>query len=349
VTIGGANFVAGATVTIGGTAATNVVVVDAATITAQTPAHAAGSANVTITNPDTQSATLTGAFTFIAPPSVTSVSPSSGPLAGGTSVTITGANFAAGATVTIGGTAATNVTVVSATSITATTPAHAAGQTAVTVTNSNGLSGSLTNGFTYSSAITFVQAVAAVPQATQTTVSATYPAAQTAGDLNVVIVGWDNTTTAVQSVVDSRGNAYQLAIGPTSGNGRRQSIYYASGIASGANTVTVTFSAAAPFPDLRLLQYRGVTTFDVAAGATGTNATSSSGSATTTAGAALIVGANVVATSTSGAGTGFTSRIITSPNGSIAEDRIVSAPGTYSATAPLSGAGGWVMQMVIFK
>ena len=56
-------------------------------------------------------------------PTVSSVSPNSGPTAGGTAVTITGTNFAAGATVTFGGTAATNVTVVNSTTITATTPA----------------------------------------------------------------------------------------------------------------------------------------------------------------------------------------------------------------------------------
>ena len=64
-------------------------------------------------------------------------------------MTITGTNFAAGATVTFGGTAATNVVVVSSTSITATTPAHAAGAVTVTVTNPGGQSGSLASGFTY--------------------------------------------------------------------------------------------------------------------------------------------------------------------------------------------------------
>jgi hypothetical protein len=56
-------------------------------------------------------------------PTVTGISPNSGPTAGGTAVTITGTNFATGATVSFGGTAATNVVVVSSTSITATTPA----------------------------------------------------------------------------------------------------------------------------------------------------------------------------------------------------------------------------------
>ena len=59
----GTNFVTGATVTFGSTAATGVDVVDASTITALTPAHPAGETEVTVTNPDGQSATLSGAVT----------------------------------------------------------------------------------------------------------------------------------------------------------------------------------------------------------------------------------------------------------------------------------------------
>ncbi|MFY9681056.1 MAG: IPT/TIG domain-containing protein [Candidatus Sulfotelmatobacter sp.] len=65
-------------------------------------------------------------------------------------MTITGNYFAAGATVTIGGVAATKVIIVSATSITCTTPAHAAaGAVNVVVANPTGVSGTLTGGFTY--------------------------------------------------------------------------------------------------------------------------------------------------------------------------------------------------------
>ena len=64
-------------------------------------------------------------------------------------MTISGTNFASGATVTFGGTSATSVVVVSSTTITATTPAHAAGVVNVVVTNNNGQSGTLTNGYTY--------------------------------------------------------------------------------------------------------------------------------------------------------------------------------------------------------
>src|SRR5208282_3950147 len=95
-----------------------------------------------------QSARLASGFTYVGNLTVSSVSPNSGSTAGGTAVTITGTNFATGATVTFGGTAATNVVVVSGTQITATTPASSAGAVTVTVTV-NGQSGSLTNGFTY--------------------------------------------------------------------------------------------------------------------------------------------------------------------------------------------------------
>jgi len=124
VTITGTGFSAGASVTLGGTAATNVTVVSSTSITATTAAHAAGAVTVVVTNTDSQSGTLTNGYTYSpAAPTVTSISPTSGTTSGGTSVTITGTGFATGASVTLGGTAATNVTVVSSTSITATTGA----------------------------------------------------------------------------------------------------------------------------------------------------------------------------------------------------------------------------------
>jgi hypothetical protein len=82
-------------------------------------------------------------------PTVTSISPNNGLTTGGTSVTISGTNFVAGAIVSVGGTAATNVNVTNSTTITATTPAHSAGVVSVVVTNTDGQSGTLTNGYTY--------------------------------------------------------------------------------------------------------------------------------------------------------------------------------------------------------
>src|SRR5205085_846396 len=84
-----------------------------------------------------------------AAPTVSAISPNLGSAAGGTATNITGTNFLAGATVTLGGTAATGVTVVSGTSITATTVPHAAGAVNVVVTNTDAQSGTLANGSTY--------------------------------------------------------------------------------------------------------------------------------------------------------------------------------------------------------
>ncbi len=82
-------------------------------------------------------------------PTVTAVTPGSGPTSGGTPVTIGGADFQTGATVTFGGTAATGVNVFHAGQIKATTPAHGAGSVAVGVTNPGGPTGSLPSGFSY--------------------------------------------------------------------------------------------------------------------------------------------------------------------------------------------------------
>lgn len=83
-------------------------------------------------------------------PTVTSISPNSGPIAGETPVTITGTNFVVGATVHIGTTPVWYPTVVSDTSITATTPPHTAGAFGVVVTNPGVVPpGLLADGFTY--------------------------------------------------------------------------------------------------------------------------------------------------------------------------------------------------------
>jgi len=148
VTITGTGFGAPATVTIGGVAAANVVVAGATSITATTPPGAAGPAAVSVTTSG-GTASLAGGFTYVPAPTVTGVHPAAGPTAGGTAVRITGTGFASGATVTIGGAGATNVVVVSATSIMATTPPHAAGQAPVVVTNPDGQAFALSGAFTF--------------------------------------------------------------------------------------------------------------------------------------------------------------------------------------------------------
>ena len=204
----------------------------------------------------------------------------------------------------------------------------------------------------------FVQANSAVPQTAQSKVTVPFTAAQKLGDLNVVVVGWGDATHQVSSVTDSKGNLYHLAVGPTALTGSAsltQSIYYAQNIGAalaGANVVTLSFNAAVASPDIRILEYSGidpVNALDVSAAATGNSTTSTSGALMTTNPMDLLVGANVVWTRTTAPGSGFTQRMITSPDGDIAQDRIVTATGSYSASASLDNAGPWIMDLVAFR
>lgn len=92
--------------------------------------------------------------TSLPAPTVNSIAPVSGPAAGGTAVTITGADFVAAATVSFGGVTATSVNVANETTITATTPSHIAGVVDIVVTNPDGQSGTLAGGYEYIAAPT---------------------------------------------------------------------------------------------------------------------------------------------------------------------------------------------------
>jgi hypothetical protein len=241
------------------------------------------------------------------------------------------------------------------------TPTIGAGTVTDLAGNPNTASTSTDNTVTYNTdttapaTITYVQGNYATPQSSQSVVSVTFTGAQAAGDLNVVVVGWNDSTATVSAVTDTRGNLYTLAVGPTIQSGvASQSIYYAKNIvaaSAGANTVTVTFSAAARAADIRILEYNGAdlnNPVDVTAAASGSSETSSSGSATTTNATDLIFGANLVQTLTTAPGSGFTTRLLTTPDGDIAEDQMVTSTGSYSASASIS-SGQWIMQMVAFR
>src|SRR6266566_5751845 len=63
--------------------------------------------------------------------------------------------------------------------------------------------------------INFIQGNYAVPQTPQATVTVAFSGVQTAGNLNVVVVGWSDSTASITSVTDSAGNSYTRAVGPT--------------------------------------------------------------------------------------------------------------------------------------
>ena len=162
VTITGTGFAAGVSVTVGAAAATGVVRVSDSQITAITPASATGGVKtLTVTNTSDKSyGELSTGFRYN--PVISVVTPAAGTTRGGYPVTIIGSGFTA-ATVTIGGVAATGITVVSDTSITATRPGQpSGGAKSVIVTNTaNGGAGTLAGAFTaYSSGESQANAVA---------------------------------------------------------------------------------------------------------------------------------------------------------------------------------------------
>jgi hypothetical protein len=199
-----------------------------------------------------------------------------------------------------------------------------------------------------------MQVNSAVPQTNQSTVTVRYNNAQTAGDTNILAIGWNNATSNITSVTDSAGNTYQQAVPTARGAGLSQAIYYAKNIKAapaGTNTVTVTFNTATPYVDIRATEYSGLdpnTPFDVGTSASGTSTTANSGTVTTTA-PGLIFGAGMTTGGFSTAATGFTTRVITNPDADIAQDRTVTASGAYTASASLSGSAAWVMQIATFK
>ena len=256
VALTGADFDAGASVTFGGQAAA-VVSRTAARLTVTAPAHAAGPVDVVVTNGDAQSATLAAAFTYVAPPSLSSVTPASGPTAGGTSVTLAGGNFVpgpGGSTLTIGGASAT-VTSSSASTLVATTSAHPAGPQPVTVTNPDGQSATLAAGFTF---------VAPGPGPSAPTLTSVSPSSgPTAGGTLVTLTGTNFvsggvvTFGGVAGVVGSNFPTQITVTTPLAQPPGAVDVTYLNPITGEVASVQQGFTFVAPPPVIQVLSVRG--------------------------------------------------------------------------------------------
>lgn len=179
VTISGTGFAAVSAVSFGPTAATSFVVVSDSEIDATAPAGplTSGTVDVHVTAPSgTSDTTPAGTFTYDAPiPTVTDLSPSKGPEAGGTTVTVVGAGFTGATAVTFGSVPASWFSVQSDTTLQAGIPAGT-GSVSVAVTTAGGTSApSSSSQYGY------------VPRPTVASVSPNRGAA--AGGTNVVITG----------------------------------------------------------------------------------------------------------------------------------------------------------------
>ena len=146
ISITGTGLATTSSVKVGGVACTNVNVLTPTLVRATTPPGAVGEASIAVTTAGGTTLASTP-FNYVQQ-QITSIVPNSGPYAGGTPIVITG-QFLAGATsVTIGGVPCTNVGAVSATQVTAVTPAGSVGAVDVVVNCPKGAV-TVTGGFTY--------------------------------------------------------------------------------------------------------------------------------------------------------------------------------------------------------
>ena len=190
----------------------------------------------------TQRSTPVGPVVLPPAPSVSAVSPPSGPTTGGTVVTITGTDFTGATAVSFGSSPATSFTVDSDTQITATAPTGSLGEVDVQVTAPGGVSSAVAGAkFTYlppdlvAGAATLVPAVAASGSTLWS-----YTALAADEVLDVSLRGADESTCPIVAISDAGG----APVGSLSGC---ETLPIRLG-AAGRYTVSVT-AGTAPVPD----------------------------------------------------------------------------------------------------
>jgi large repetitive protein len=216
-------------------------------ITATSPANSAGTYDITVTTPGGTSATSAAdQYTYVAAPTVTSVSPTAGPTSGGTTVTITGSGFSAApgtGAVKFGATNA-SYTINSNTQITATSPARPAGTYDITVTTPGG-----TSATSAADQFTFV----AAPVASSHTAAAV---AYNAANVNFSVAGHATnspTSFAVGSATTAQGGSVSVDSAglvtysaPTGFRGNDSFVFTATNLGGTSAPATVTVPVSNP-------------------------------------------------------------------------------------------------------
>lgn len=260
VTISGSNLTGATKVTFGANSANFTVVSDTQmTATAPASTSGAGAVLVTVTNGVGPSNTVTYTYGSLAAPVLTGVNPTSGPIGGQNTVTISGSNFTNATKVTFGLNTA-NFTPGTDTQMTATVPAYTSGALAVSVTVTNGIGPSNTVTYTYlqptitgvapatgpvgglnqvtitgtgfsgsAQSLKFGANSANFTVVSDTQLTATVPPATGAGSVNVVLVTANGTATL------TNGYTYVLPPKPTVSG-----VNPNSGSVAGSNSVTIT-------------------------------------------------------------------------------------------------------------
>jgi hypothetical protein len=249
VTIAGSGFTGAVHVAFGSTDAPGFNVDTDNQITVTSPSSPAGTVDVSVTGPaGVSSASAGDRFTFAPPaPAVTSISPASGPEAGGTAVTVTGSGFTGATQVAFGALGAT-FSVTSDTEIAATSPAGT-GVVDVLVTNPTGVSASVGadqftfvaapavtgiapaggppaggdtvtingSGFAGASAVTFGAVSASYTVVSDSSITATTPPGTGAVDVTVTTAAGTSATSTADLFTYSAGPPQVIGLNPNTG------------------------------------------------------------------------------------------------------------------------------------
>lgn len=206
--------------------------------------------------------------------------------------------------------------------------------------------------------MTHVQTPALVTQdATSTTIAQTFGSAVTAGNRVCVAVAWGDGATNWPTVTDNLGNTYVRHLEDYDAGNQQGLATYSSVLQFGGTcTVTATFGTTTTFRRYGISEHSGCSGAvsassknKVVSGSPTSTDGVTSGSGTTTADGCTIFGVRQhdnAAVPTCTAGTGFTMRV--NNNDFSIEDRIQAAAGSVAATFTVSGAEGYLAQMVAF-
>ena len=377
VIITGSNFQSGATCSFGAGITVNSCTFNSATqLTANISigsTAATGTRNVSVTNPDSQTGTLTNGFTVTTgapppPPTVSSVNPNSGAQGQSLpSVIITGSNFQSGATCNLGaGITVNSCTFNSVTQLTANITISSTatlGTRNVTVTNPDNQTSTLTNGFSVTTppAISLIQKATFSRQPTSGgTATLTLPQATGAG--HTLIVGMSFWPLDISSVTDGSGDAFTRGLTTSiyhnvNGSATYTNFYYAKSTAGGTTSLTLNFSGGSTYLLIAVAEVAGL---DPSApldqsgyhdSLTATTAWSSAAVTTTAANEYLFSWASSEASNATCANpaSGWVIESQTNPATVCLLDRVVSATGPYQASVTASTAQNYAMELATFK
>jgi hypothetical protein len=188
VSITGSGLSGATEVQFGGIRGTGLTVIDDGWLTIISPPNPPGTVGISVINPDHtgNSAGAASVFRYDIPvPKLSNISPSSGPAAGGTVVTITGSGFTGAKSVTFGGKTVTDLTVIDDSHLRVISPASSPGSFPISITSAIGEGGSLGPStmfrYEFSASTTTIQIPATPARGGDTSPAVSFPATSTAG------------------------------------------------------------------------------------------------------------------------------------------------------------------------